>query len=45
VACIGGAGTFDGIFTTGILEVLPAGLMSPTSRPQSKENGAEKPGA
>jgi uncharacterized membrane protein len=30
VASIGGAGTFDGIFLTGILAVLLAGLMSPT---------------
>jgi uncharacterized membrane protein len=29
VASIGGAGTFDGIFLTGILAVLLAGLMSP----------------
>ena len=29
VASIGGAGTFDGIFLTGILAVLLTGLMSP----------------
>jgi uncharacterized membrane protein len=34
VASIGGAGTFDGIFLTGILAVLLAGLASP-SRPQA----------
>ena len=33
VASIGGAGTFDGIFLTGILAVLLAGLVSP-SRPR-----------
>jgi uncharacterized membrane protein len=33
VASIGGAGTFDGIFLTGILAVLLAGLASP-SRPR-----------
>ena len=32
VASIGGAGTFDGIFLTGILAVLLAGLYRP-SRP------------
>ncbi|MDU6377250.1 MAG: DUF1614 domain-containing protein, partial [Bradyrhizobium sp.] len=32
VASIGGAGTFDGIFLTGILSVLLAGLAAP-SRP------------
>jgi uncharacterized membrane protein len=34
VASIGGAGTFDGIFLTGILAVLLAGLASP-SRPRA----------
>ena len=34
VASIGGAGTFDGIFLTGILAVLLAGIASP-SRPRS----------
>ena len=34
VASIGGAGTFDGIFLTGILAVLLAGIASP-SRPKS----------
>jgi uncharacterized membrane protein len=29
VASIGGAGTFDGIFLTGILAVLLAGIASP----------------
>ena len=29
VASIGGAGTFDGIFLTGILAVLLASLLSP----------------
>jgi uncharacterized membrane protein len=33
VASIGGAGTFDGIFLTGILAVLLAGLMDPNPRP------------
>jgi len=33
VASIGGAGTFDGIFLTGILAVLLAGLMSPSTQP------------
>jgi uncharacterized membrane protein len=32
VASIGGAGTFDGIFLTGILAVLLAGLASPSRR-------------
>ena len=30
VASIGGAGTFDGIFLTGILAVLLAGIASPS---------------
>ena len=30
VASIGGAGTFDGIFITGILAVLLAGIASPS---------------
>jgi uncharacterized membrane protein len=34
VASIGGAGTFDGIFLTGILAVLLAGIASP-ARPRS----------
>ena len=29
IASIGGAGTFDGIFLTGILAVLLAGIASP----------------
>jgi len=33
VASIGGAGTFDGIFLTGILAVLLAGLMGPRTQP------------
>jgi uncharacterized membrane protein len=33
VASIGGAGTFDGIFVTGILAVLLAGMMRGRSRP------------
>jgi uncharacterized membrane protein len=33
VASIGGAGTFDGIFLTGILAVLVAGIAAP-SRPR-----------
>ena len=33
VASIGGAGTFDGIFLTGILAVLLAGLMGTRSQP------------
>ena len=32
VASIGGAGTFDGIFITGILAVMIAGLLTPRSR-------------
>jgi uncharacterized membrane protein len=36
VVSIGGAGTFDGVFLTGILAVLLAGLWSPRS-----QNGAE----
>jgi uncharacterized membrane protein len=32
VASIGGAGTFDGIFLTGILAVLLAGLYHPRRR-------------
>jgi uncharacterized membrane protein len=31
IASIGGAGTFDGIFLTGILAVLLAGLMTKSS--------------
>jgi uncharacterized membrane protein len=42
VASIGGAGTFDGIFTTGILAVLLASLMTPTAPPDDKKEGAEK---
>jgi uncharacterized membrane protein len=34
VASIGGAGTFDGIFLTGILAVLLAGLAAP-AQPRS----------
>jgi uncharacterized membrane protein len=30
VASVGGAGTFDGIFLTGILAVLLAGIVSPS---------------
>jgi uncharacterized membrane protein len=33
IASIGGAGTFDGIFTTGILAVLLAGLMTRKNTP------------
>jgi len=33
VASIGGAGTFDGIFVTGILAVLLAAIMSPKAKP------------
>ncbi len=33
VASIGGAGTFDGIFLTGILAVLLAAIFSPKRRP------------
>ena len=36
IASIGGAGTFDGVFLTGILAVLLAGLASPSRlRPAS----------
>src|SRR6266851_4275060 len=34
VASIGGAGTFDGIFLTGILAVLLAGVASPSRPPR-----------
>jgi uncharacterized membrane protein len=52
VASIGGAGTFDGIFTTGILAVLLAGLMTATPHQKNKirasraasQNMAEKRG-
>jgi uncharacterized membrane protein len=33
IASIGGAGTFDGIFMTGILAVLLAGLMTRKNKP------------
>src|SRR6202051_1104699 len=39
VASIGGAGTFDGIFLTGILAVLLAGIASP-SRPRPARSAA-----
>jgi uncharacterized membrane protein len=39
VASIGGAGTFDGIFTTGILAVLLAGLMTTTSHRKNQDAG------
>jgi uncharacterized membrane protein len=32
IASIGGAGTFDGVFLTGILAVLLAGIASPSRR-------------
>ena len=37
IASIGGAGTFDGIFTTGILAVLLAGLMTRKNTPTRKQ--------
>lgn len=40
VASIGGAGTYDGIFLTGILAVLLAGLMS---RKPAKRSGVDSP--
>ncbi|MCK9375779.1 MAG: DUF1614 domain-containing protein [Syntrophobacterales bacterium] len=39
VASIGGAGTFDGIFTTGILAVLLAGLMTANPRRKNQDEG------
>jgi uncharacterized membrane protein len=45
VASIGGAGTFDGIFTTGILAVLLASLMTAKQHPQPQEKDSEKPRA
>jgi len=45
VASIGGAGTFDGIFLTGILAVLLASLMT-TKQPQNRQDeGSAKPQA
>jgi uncharacterized membrane protein len=41
VASIGGAGTFDGIFTTGILAVVLAGMM--TTTPHRKNQAAGQP--
>jgi uncharacterized membrane protein len=38
VASIGGAGTFDGIFLTGILAVLFASLFNPSDTPDSKSD-------
>ncbi len=35
VASIGGAGTFDGIFLTGVLAVLIASIFGPASRPRA----------
>lgn len=35
VASIGGAGTFDGIFLTGVLAVLIAGIFGPSNRPRA----------
>jgi len=37
VASIGGAGTFDGIFVTGILAVLLASLAAPAERPVQRD--------
>lgn len=39
VASIGGAGTFDGIFLTGILAVLLTSLMSPKQGPRQQGTG------
>jgi uncharacterized membrane protein len=39
VASIGGAGTFDGIFLTGVLAVLLASIFSPAPRPARRETG------
>jgi uncharacterized membrane protein len=43
VASIGGAGTFDGIFTSGILAVLLASLMTAKQHPKSQGKDAEEP--
>jgi hypothetical protein len=36
IASIGGAGTFDGIFLTGILAVLIASIFSPSESPDGR---------
>ena len=36
IASIGGAGTFDGIFMTGILAVLIASIFAPSERPDDR---------
>ncbi len=41
VASIGGAGTFDGIFLTGIIAVLLAGMREPRGRPRGGSAGLE----
>ncbi len=41
VAAIGGAGTFDGIFLTGVLAVLIASIFGPSNRPEDQPGIAE----
>ncbi len=41
VASIGGAGTFDGIFLTGIIAVLLGGMREPRGRPRGGSAGLE----
>jgi hypothetical protein len=36
IASIGGAGTFDGIFLTGILAVLIASIFAPSGHPDDR---------
>jgi uncharacterized membrane protein len=36
IASIGGAGTFDGIFLTGIMAVLIASIFAPSGRPDDR---------
>jgi uncharacterized membrane protein len=43
VAAIGGAGTFDGIFLTGILSVLLVSLMTGRNPPDRSDRGASGP--
>ena len=39
IASIGGAGTFDGIFLTGILGVLLASIFAPSDSPEDRAGG------
>ena len=41
VAAIGGAGTFDGIFLTGVLAVLIASIFGPSNRPEDQPGISE----